>query len=94
MPAFLNTLFLAGLAGAALPLVIHLLNRDKPRQVDFGWFRFLAAAHRAQARRFKLRQILILLLRMLIGRGSTLSPGASCAVGRAGAASSSSLQWN
>ena len=66
MPSFLNAIFLAGLAGAALPVIIHLLNREKSRKVDFGWFRFLARAQAAHARRFRIREVLLLVMRTLL----------------------------
>jgi len=66
MPAFLNVLFLAGLAGAAVPLIIHLLDREKPTRVEFGWLRFVEKAHQSQERRFRLRELLVLLMRMLL----------------------------
>ena len=66
IPSFLNVLFLAGLAGAALPLAIHLLSREKPKRVEFGWLRFVADAHHSQARRLRLRELLVLLMRMLL----------------------------
>ena len=66
MPAFLNVLFLAGLAGAAVPLVIHLLDREKPARVEFGWLRFVERAHQSQERSFRIRELLVLLMRMLL----------------------------
>jgi len=66
MLSFLNALFLAGLAGAALPVIIHLLNREKSRKVDFGWLRFLARAQATHARRFRIREILLLVMRALL----------------------------
>jgi hypothetical protein len=66
MPAFLNVLFLAGLAGAAVPLIIHLLDREKPTRVEFGWLRFVERAHQSQERRFRIRELLVLLMRMLL----------------------------
>ena len=64
--SFLNILFLAGLAGAALPVAIHLLNRERPRTRPFGWIAFLDRAHRSESRRFRLREILLLVLRGLL----------------------------
>ncbi|MYK19714.1 VWA domain-containing protein [Candidatus Poribacteria bacterium] len=64
--AFLNPLFLFGLLAAGIPLLIHLWNRRRVVTIDFSSLMFLAAAHRENARRFQLRQLLILLLRMTI----------------------------
>ena len=64
--AFLNPLFLFGLLAAGIPLVIHLWNRRRIVTIDFSSLIFLTAAHRENARRFQLRQLLILLLRMAI----------------------------
>ena len=64
--AFLNPLFLFGLLAAGIPLLIHLWNRRRIVTIDFSSLMFLTAAHRENARRFQLRQLLILLLRMAI----------------------------
>ena len=64
--AFLNPLFLFGLLAAGIPLIIHLWNRRRVVTIDFSSLMFLIAAHRENARRFQLRQLLILLLRMAI----------------------------
>ena len=64
--AFLNPLFLFGLFAAAIPLVIHLWSRRQAVAVDFSSLMFLVAAHRQNVRRIQLKQLLILLLRMLI----------------------------
>ena len=64
--AFLNPLFLFGLLATGIPLVIHLWNRRRVLTIDFSSLIFITAAHRENARRFQLRQFLILLLRMAI----------------------------
>ena len=64
--AFLNPLFLFGLLAAGIPLIIHLWNRRRVVTIDFSSLMFLMAAHRENARRFQLRHLLILLLRMAI----------------------------
>ena len=64
--AFLNPFFLFGLLAAGIPLIIHLWNRRRVVTVDFSSLMFLMAAHRENARRLQLRQLLILLLRMAI----------------------------
>ena len=64
--AFLNPLFLFGLLAAGIPLLIHLWNRRQAVTIDFSSLMFLVTAHRQNVRRLQLRQLLILLLRMLI----------------------------
>ena len=41
---FLNVTMLAGIAGALLPLVVHLLSRSRYRTVDWGAMIFLQGA--------------------------------------------------
>ncbi len=53
-------------AGAVLPLMIHLLSRQKPRVVRFPAVRFILQSRRRTIRRTRLRQILLLLLRMAL----------------------------
>ena len=65
---FLNAVMLAGIGGAVVPLVLHLLNRFRFRTVRWGAMMFLAGDDRRQTRRHRLRQIILLLLRMgLVG---------------------------
>lgn len=62
---FLNPLFL--LAGGALlvPLVLHLFHRRQGRRMVFPALRYLLRTEREHARRIRLRQLLLLLIRML-----------------------------
>jgi hypothetical protein len=62
---FLNPLFLIGLAGAAVPLLIHLLTRRRPRRQEFSSVEFLREAQVVEMRRFRLREWILLALRML-----------------------------
>lgn len=62
---FLNTIFLAGLVTAAIPVIIHLLNRRRIRKIKFSSFEFLAELTRRRMRQINLRRILILVLRTL-----------------------------
>lgn len=57
--------FLWGLAGAAVPLLIHLLARRRARRVPFPSLRLLHAAERKRRTLARLRQPLTLLLRIL-----------------------------
>lgn len=63
---FLNSLFLAGLAAAALPILIHLFSKRKAKEVRFPSLEFLQEVSRKKVRRLQLRQILLLALRVLI----------------------------
>lgn len=63
--SFLQPLFLAGLALAALPVVIHLINQRRYQTVRWGAMMFLLAAHRMSQGFARLRQWLILLFRVL-----------------------------
>lgn len=61
---FANPVFLAALAAAALPVVIHLAGRRRAREVQFPTLRFVLGADRALARRHKLRERIILIARV------------------------------
>ncbi len=63
---FLNSLFLAGLAAAVLPILIHLFSKRKAKEVRFPSLEFLQEVSRKKVRRLQLRQILLLVLRVLI----------------------------
>ncbi len=62
--SFLNALFLAGLAAAVLPILIHLFSRRRARRIQWSSTRFLREVNRQRIRRVKLRQLLLLLLRV------------------------------
>ena len=61
--SFLHPLALLGLAAAAIPALLHLLQRRVPPELDFPPVRYLSAAERESARRLKLRHLLLLILR-------------------------------
>ena len=64
---FLTPLFLAaGAAAASLPLIIHLLNREQARRLVFSTIRFIKMSHQANVQRHRLKQLLLLLMRILI----------------------------
>ena len=62
---FLNPLFLFGLGAAAIPVLIHLFTRRKPREVRFPSLDFLAEVNQSEIRRLRIKQWLLLLLRTL-----------------------------
>ena len=63
--SFLNTALLAGLAAAALPILIHLFSRRKVAKVPFSSLQFLEEIAKKRVRRMKLTQWIILALRVL-----------------------------
>ena len=63
---FINLSLLAGTALVALPVVLHLLMRRKPRLLEFPALRFVRLRHDANRRQLRLRHLLLLLLRMAI----------------------------
>lgn len=64
--SFINPFLLIGLLAVGIPLLIHLWSRRRARIIDFSHVQFLMSLHRKRVRRLKLKQILILILRMLI----------------------------
>jgi PAS domain-containing protein len=66
MFSFLNATALFAAAAALIPLIIHLFSRRRVKVVEFSSLKHLKAMQRRQVRRLKVRQILLLILRMLI----------------------------
>ena len=62
---FLAPIFLALGLGAAVPLLIHLLRRRTGVRIDFPAARYLARAEQEHSRRLKLRNLLLMMLRVL-----------------------------
>ena len=62
---FASRAFLAAMVAAAGPLIIHLLNRQRYRTIDWAAMEFLLRAVRRRRRRVQLRDLLLLLLRTL-----------------------------
>ena len=61
---FLNASLLAGTALVALPIVLHLIMRRKPRRLEFPALRFLEARRETNQRQLRLRHLLLLALRV------------------------------
>ncbi len=62
---FLNGAFLAAMAAAALPILIHLFSRRRARELPFSQVQFLEEITRRKIRRMRLRQWILLALRTL-----------------------------
>ncbi len=63
---FLHPLLLAGLAAVTIPVLIHLLLRQRPKPRPWAAMQWLLAAAQQASRRYRLTNLLLLLLRILI----------------------------
>jgi hypothetical protein len=63
---FLNPLVLLGLVLAGVPPLLHLLGRRQPPTVIFPAIQYLSAAEREHSRRLKLRNLLLMALRVAV----------------------------
>ncbi|HEX5061396.1 MAG TPA: BatA domain-containing protein [Kofleriaceae bacterium] len=63
---FLAPLMLAGIAAIVVPIAIHLIGRRRARVVKFAALDFLLATKRKTAKRLRLRERLLLLVRALV----------------------------
>jgi hypothetical protein len=64
--SFLNPAFLWGGLAASIPVIIHLINRRRARAVRFPTVKFILQAERRVARKYRVKQWLLLALRTLI----------------------------
>lgn len=62
----INASLLAGLALAAVPIVLHLMMRAKPKKIEFPALKLLQTRQTANSRRMRVRHLLLLLLRALL----------------------------
>ena len=71
----LAPLFLAGLAGLSIPLILHLVRRTPKGRQQFSSLMFLASTPPRLTRRSRLDQVLLLLMRLAaLARGDTARP--------------------
>ena len=61
---FLSPLLLLLAGAAAVPLVLHLLRRQRDRRISFPALRYLRRTTREHAREIRFRQLLLLALRV------------------------------
>lgn len=61
---FLHPALLGGAALAAVPLVLHLLMRQKPKRIEFPALRFIRLRKEANQRRMRIQHWLLLALRI------------------------------
>ncbi|MFM7055631.1 MAG: BatA domain-containing protein [Planctomycetota bacterium] len=62
----INSSLLLGLVLSAVPVLLHLIMRAKPKVIEFPALRLLQVRRPANARRMRVRQLLLLALRMLV----------------------------
>ncbi|MFQ5822820.1 MAG: BatA domain-containing protein [bacterium] len=62
--SFLNPFFLWGLAVASVPIIIHLIKRNRAIKLPFAAIRFLQMEPHQRIRSQRLKQILLLLMRI------------------------------
>lgn len=62
---FLNQIMLWGALGVAAPILIHLLNRYRFREVDWGAMDLLRRAMVVRSRRVRIEDLILLILRCL-----------------------------
>jgi hypothetical protein len=63
---FIHGYLLTGLLLVGVPVLIHLIMRQKPRVLPFPAFRFLKQKHLINQRKLRLQHLLLLLLRMAV----------------------------
>ncbi len=63
---FLHPFLLGGLLLVGVPILLHLIMRQKPKQLAFPAFRFLRQKLHVNRRKLRLQNLLLLLLRMLL----------------------------
>ena len=63
--SFLAPAFLLLAGAAAIPLLVHLLRRRMDQRVEFPAARYLARAERENSRKLRLRNLLLMMLRVL-----------------------------
>lgn len=63
MLSFLNPLLLLGILGASIPIIIHLINKKKAISHKFAAIDFILETNKRIYVKFKLRQLILLILR-------------------------------
>ncbi len=64
--SFVFPILLGGLVLIGVPILLHLIMRQKPKTLRFPAFRFLVQRHKKNLRKLRLRHLLLLALRILL----------------------------
>jgi hypothetical protein len=70
---FIYPILLGGLVLMGVPILLHLIMRQKPKHLLFPAFRFLLQRHRTNQRKIRLRHLVLLALRLLLIVGICLA---------------------
>jgi len=63
---FLNTAFLFLLSAVSIPLIIHFLSKRRIRTVEFSSLKFLEQMQKSRMRWLRIKELILLALRMLV----------------------------
>lgn len=91
---FLNPVILWGLFAVSIPIIIHIFNLKKTKKIEFSTLMFLKEIQQSKYKKIKLKQLLILLSRILMIIFLVLAfaqPFETGYLGRAGEKTSSSV---
>jgi hypothetical protein len=64
--SFLNSAFLLALAAVSIPLIIHFLSKRRIKTIEFSSLKFLEQMQKSRMRWLKIKELLLLVLRMII----------------------------
>ncbi|MFA5404141.1 MAG: BatA and WFA domain-containing protein, partial [Ignavibacteria bacterium] len=64
--SFLNPYFLFGLFAVLIPIFLHLFNLHKVKKMEFSTLMFLKEIQKSKLRRIRIKQLLLLILRVFI----------------------------
>ncbi|MFA4986562.1 MAG: BatA domain-containing protein, partial [Candidatus Brocadiia bacterium] len=64
--SFLSPLFLLGAAAVAVPVIIHLMQRKQAKPLSFSSLRFLKEIHARLSMRQRIREMILLMLRIAL----------------------------
>jgi len=63
---FLNSVFLFALAAVSIPLIIHFLSKRRIKTIEFSSLKFLEQMQKNRMKWLKIKELILLLLRMII----------------------------
>ncbi len=64
--SFLNSAFLLALAAVSVPIIIHCLSKRRIKTIEFSSLKFLEQMQKSRMRWLKIKELLLLIIRMII----------------------------